>query len=218
MTEGTLATRWRSAADAAGARGDVAGAGARLLVAWAQPHRWYHDQRHLQEVLEHLDELAGVTPVSVAGPNDPVTAARLAAWFHDAVYERAPDDEAASARWAASELAALGVGDGLVAEVVRLVLLTTTHDPPPGDVAGELLSDADLGVLAADPGRYGRYAADVRREWRDVPDADFAAGRVRVLRTLLSHERLFRSPGALAWEQRARANLAAELRSLGDEG
>ena len=58
---------------------DGAGAGARLIEAYAEPHRRYHDVRHLREVLGHIDELA-----PAAQDADLV---RLAAWFHDAVYD-----------------------------------------------------------------------------------------------------------------------------------
>src|SRR4051812_35235818 len=53
----------------------------RLLGAYADPRRHYHDVRHLRDVLDRLDELEahGVA-------FDPLTV-RLAAWFHDAVYD-----------------------------------------------------------------------------------------------------------------------------------
>ncbi|MGH3379956.1 MAG: HD domain-containing protein, partial [Actinoallomurus sp.] len=58
--------------------------GADLLRRYAEPHRRYHTTTHLAEVLDHVGELAGE-----AADADAV---RLAAWFHDAVYDPARGD------------------------------------------------------------------------------------------------------------------------------
>ena len=70
---------WTRVALAVGASGDIAGTGARLLGAYGSPDRTYHDLRHLTEVLQRVDELA-------AEATDP-DLVRLAAWYHDAVYD-----------------------------------------------------------------------------------------------------------------------------------
>lgn len=186
----------------------------RLLRAYADPGRGYHDLRHLAEVLDHLDVLLAGVDRAEGDRVDPEVL-RLAAWFHDAVYEGAPDDEERSARLAETELSALGLEAAVIAEVARLVRLTADHDPAPGDLAGALLSDADLAVLAADPGRYAQYVDGVRREYAHVPPEDFVRGRAEVLRGLLAAPTMFRTgPGRRLWEQRARANVAAELATL----
>ncbi|MDP3968105.1 MAG: hypothetical protein Q8Q02_07465 [Nocardioides sp.] len=181
----------------------------RLVAAYREPHRGYHDERHLAEVLAHLDLLLEVHPV-----HDPL-AVRLAAWFHDAVYAgRAGEDEEASAQWAETTLAEL-VPDETRAEVARLVRLTASHDPAPDDLPGAVLSDADLAVLAADPERYADYRRGVRHEYAAVPADLFSAGRSAVLESLLAAPALFRTAtGRARWEDRARANVAAELTAL----
>ncbi len=183
--------------------------GARLLAAYADPRRGYHDLRHLTEVLAHLDELAA----TVAETD--VTAVRLAAWFHDAVYAGRPDDEERSAALARTELASLHVRPPLIDEVERLVLLTAGHQIDPADVSGALLCDADLAILASDPDRYASYAAGVRRDFAHVGDAAFAQGRAAVLRQLLDRPALFATAHAYAhWEKPARHNMATELMLL----
>ena len=176
---------------------------------YAEPHRRYHDSRHLDAVLRHVEDLA-------AEAADP-TAVRLAAWFHDAVYEPARDDnEAASAELARVLLGGAGFAPGLVTEVERLVLLTAGHRPEPGDRNGAVLCDADLAILGADPGDYDAYAREVRQEYAHVPAPAFAAGRAAVLRGLLEQRPLFRTTtGAARWESAARANLTRELTALG---
>jgi predicted metal-dependent HD superfamily phosphohydrolase len=180
----------------------------RLVAAYDDPARGYHDLRHLTEVLTHLDELVPAD----APERDAVV---LAAWFHDAVYDVAGDNEERSARLADAVLTNAGAPAPLVAEVVRLVLLTQDHDPGPDDRAGQLLCDADLAILAADPERYADYVAGVRREYAEVPDDQFRAGRRAVLEDLLAHESLFRTDAARErWEATARANVTAEVAAL----
>ncbi|MES9557312.1 hypothetical protein ACIODX_05735 [Streptomyces sp. NPDC088190] len=211
-TDDSLRARWRETLTRArgGAPGpDPAPYADRLLARWAEPQRRYHTTAHLVAVLDHIDTLAGYA----ADPD----AVRLAAWFHDAVYR--PDrseNEERSAALAERALPEAGVPDGVTTEVARLVRLTVTHDPADGDADGEVLCDADLAILAAPPGQYAAYAAQVREEYGFVPDDAFREGRATVLRQLLGLPRLFRTPyGAEHWEPRARQNLLTEWELLG---
>ena len=181
----------------------------RLIEAYEEPHRAYHDVQHLAEVFGRIDELLE------AGPTDGIDrdAVLLAAWFHDAVYQQAGDNEEASALLAVRELAALE--DGLVQEVARLVRVTSDHRVFADDANGAVLCDADLGILAADPVRYDEYVVGVRHEYPDIPEADFRAGRTMVLRALMESPTLFRtSYGREHWESPARANVTRELAAL----
>lgn len=201
-----LIERWRELLADVGAR-DAGTTGSRLLGRWAEPHRRYHDLVHLAAVLDGIDLLADHAA--------DVHAVRLAAWYHDAVYQGTPADEEQSARLAESDLSTLGLPGGLIAEVARLVRLTARHDPAPGDRNGETLCDADLAVLAGDAGAYRRYTAAIRAEFAHVPDDQFRAGRATILIQLLALPSLFSTPaGRQRWEAAARANLEAELREL----
>ena len=184
----------------------------RLLEAYAEPHRGYHDTRHLAEVLTHLERLLERHELS----EDTRTAVVLAAWFHDAIHDGDRDDEERSAALAESLLAASDVPQPLVAEVARLVRLTAEHRPADGDVGGQLLCDADLAILASGEQRYDEYVRDVRGEYAHLDDATFRAGREKILRALLDKPTLFHTDDARAqWEEPARANLARELSAPG---
>lgn len=197
-----FAQRWASVA---GSSPEAEAAGADLLRRWREPHRHYHSAGHLEAVLDAVDELA-------AAARD-VDAVRLAAWFHDAVYDGKPgDDERASAALARSVLTELGLPAARIDEVERLVLLTIGHDPSPGDANGAVLCDADLAVLAGTPSDYAAYASAVRDDYAHVSDDDFAAGRAAVLSSLLDRPALFHTEtGRRRWEGPARHNLAIEL-------
>ena len=179
---------------------------AAVIEAWSQPHRRYHDLAHLAAVLGLVGALPGATDSD---------AVRLAAWYHDVVYEpERGDNEQVSATRARAGLRGL-VPDARVDEVERLVLLTAGHDPAPDDANGAVLCDADLAVLAGPPEAYAAYASAVREEYGHLPDAEFTAGRIAVLEHLLALPALYRTPEAAArWADRAATNLTAELSLL----
>jgi predicted metal-dependent HD superfamily phosphohydrolase len=209
----TLEQRWAALGlGHPGATGVCAG----LLARYAEPHRRYHGVAHLEAVLTTLDELSAARPAALERPAGPALAVRLAAWFHDAVYDpAAPDNEEASAALARSELLELDVAGEVIAAVERLVLATKTHTPC-ADAGAEALLDADLSVLGAPPEVYDRYAAAIRAEYAHVPDAAFRTGRQVVLAAFLARPTLFfTASGRARFEGPARANLRRELARLG---
>jgi predicted metal-dependent HD superfamily phosphohydrolase len=202
----TLQDRW---ARLVGDSGETAAAvGEDLIGRYAQPHRRYHATGHLLAVLDLVDELAH-------DADDP-DAVRLAAWFHDAVYDPArADNEERSARLAERALTEAGFDPGLVAETARLVRVTAEHAPSAGDRNAAVLCDADLAILATERDTYDAYTAAVRQEYAFVPDEAFRAARAAVLRDLLALPRLFHtSLGYARYEEAARRNLRGELEQL----
>jgi predicted metal-dependent HD superfamily phosphohydrolase len=180
-----------------------------LVGRYREEHRCYHTTEHLTVVLDLVEELAG--HAADAG------AVRLAAWFHDAVYDpERGDNEERSARLAERMLADTDLPPETIAEVARLVRLTATHAPEPGDPNGQVLCDADLAILAAAPADYAAYASAVREEYAFVPEDLFAAGRAQVLTDLLALPALFHTPAARErFEGKARHNVETELTLLG---
>jgi len=178
-----------------------------LLERYREPHRRYHNVSHLAAVLAALE---------VLGADSDNQAVRLAAWFHDAVYDpQRADNEEISASLAQGLLPLFDFPSTIINEVARLVRLTATHRVQPDDSNGALLCDADLSVLAGDADSYSSYAAGVRAEYSFVGDADFARERAALLNALLDSEHVFHTPkGQELWEARARANISIELKLL----
>lgn len=204
----SLVERWLAALGASA--GEPAVRACRELVArYEEPHRAYHNVRHLTEVLDCVEELADEA--------QDADAVRLAAWFHDAVYVAVSvvSNEEASARLAEELLPGLGVDSARVSEAARLVRLTEKHVAEAGDRNAAVLFDADLAILAADPARYEEYARAVRAEYREIPDDVFRPARARILSALLSAPMLYRTRSARArFEERARANVTGEIARL----
>jgi predicted metal-dependent HD superfamily phosphohydrolase len=189
--------------------------GAALAAAYGEPHRAYHDARHLTEVLAWFDVVADgpgwARPIDVF----------LALLFHDAVYDPlAPHgrNEAASAQLARdwiARTAAWAAADA--ARVAELVLLTARHgalDPDTlrADPDAQLFLDCDLAIVGAAPARYDDYERAIAREYAAVPADAFRAGRRAFLDKLAARERLFFSDFFHArLDAAARANLARVL-------
>lgn len=181
-----------------------------LVTRYEEPHRRYHDRRHLAATLDWIDRLAR--------PEHDLFVVRLAAWFHDAVYAIPPrqvSNEEASARFALTQLSRCGLEQEDLNEIARLIRLTATHRVNSADGDAALLCDADLAILAADPDAYRAYVADIRAEYSRYSDADFARGRLEVLRDL-GVRTVFHTSAGRGLETRARANLVAEAYELID--
>jgi predicted metal-dependent HD superfamily phosphohydrolase len=180
----------------------------KLIRAYSEPHRHYHNHKHLEEVFAHIYVLEAEAENRFA--------VNLAAWFHDVVYDpRAHDNEERSAEIAATELKRLGVKDVDIT-LVRELILATRHtdltDPKPDF---KVLLDADLAILGLWPQYYERYAEGIRREYEHVPEADYRKGRTAVLSRFLDRPYIFHT----AWmrkqyEPMARDNLAKEIEAL----
>jgi predicted metal-dependent HD superfamily phosphohydrolase len=176
-----------------------------LLARWSESHRKHHTVTHLHDVLDAIGMLAD------AGLDFDREAVELAAWFHDAVYEIGRDDnEDRSAELIRELLASSPTCD----EVARLVLATKTHKLSDDDINGAVLCDADLSVLGSDAFRYRAYAEAVREEYADIPDDVFRPARAGILSSLIEGPIFHTAPGRELWEERARRNIAEEIRAL----
>jgi predicted metal-dependent HD superfamily phosphohydrolase len=183
--------------------------GAALVERYREPQRRYHDARHLLAVLRQVDALAGEQDLFLV---------RLAAWFHDAVYDipvRELTNEEASARLALRELSRAGLEQEDLTQVARLVRLTADHVPGTRDPEGDLLCDADLAVLASPPEAYAAYVEQVREEYADVPEKDFLTARAAVLEPWLEGE-IFRTGKGKQLTGAARANVTAEAARIAE--
>jgi predicted metal-dependent HD superfamily phosphohydrolase len=194
---------------------DVVGrAGAELLVRWNEPARRYHTTRHLVEMFGALEEL------EEAGEIDgrQCSVARLAAWFHDAIYDPGASpgsNEMDSAALARDTLQELGFGAHDVHAIDRLIQLTASHDADGAEPFDAAFLDADLWILSAPKDRFDGYCDQVREEFAHVPDPAYRRGRKALLEPLAHRDTIYRTSRALhRWETPARINLGRELARL----
>lgn len=203
-----LLERWQTLARASGHPLVSDEWGHRLIAAWTEPHRHYHNLDHLSECLELLDEARHLcaSPLSV----------EWAIWFHDAVYDpRATDNEEQSARLALEYLSQMGSPQPVIEQVESLILATKSHEAPDtGDTT--LLLDIDLAILGSNRERFARYEDDVRREFEWVPSDVFSSKRSAILRGFLARPKIYRTEAfRVRLEARARINLEWSIARLG---
>ncbi|HKX91489.1 MAG TPA: hypothetical protein VJM15_03585 [Sphingomicrobium sp.] len=176
---------------------------------YAEPHRHYHDERHLEECLRELE----------AVPDLDKRERRLLRWailWHDAIYEPGlPHNEERSAELAESQLTQCGVDASDAVEVGRLIRITKSHRCETADRLSALLVSIDLAILGTDEARYAKYVQDVRHEYAHVPDPMWRTGRAEVLKRLLAADPLYPDEAFRErFEAQARANMHAELKDL----
>jgi predicted metal-dependent HD superfamily phosphohydrolase len=202
MDLAALADRWRRCFPAPLA-GKADEAFAEIARRYGEPGRYYHTLAHVACVLDSVALLEPAAP----------RALEMAAWLHDVIYDsRASDNEERSAELARDILAQLGAPEEERAETSRLILLTKSHITESNDRIGAVLLDADLAILGAAPADYDDYAAAIRREYAWVAEADYRAGRRRVLERFLARARIYVTATMAAQaEGSARANLVREI-------
>jgi predicted metal-dependent HD superfamily phosphohydrolase len=189
-------------------------AGERLLARWADPARRYHTTTHLVEMFAALEELEDAGEID----DRQCSVARLAAWFHDAVYDtsaRPGSNEADSATLARDVLQQLSFEELDIDAIERLIRLTARHDTEAAEPLDAAFHDADLWILSSPRKRFDDYCGQVRQEYAHVSDAQYRDGRAAILVPLMHRDRIYRTSYALhGWETPARINLGRELTRL----
>jgi predicted metal-dependent HD superfamily phosphohydrolase len=199
--------RWITTCAGAGVDGDCTTTFRRLIDAYSEPHRHYHNLRHISECQREFDAV-----LDHAKATEPI---ELAIWFHDAIYDtKETDNEEKSARWAEEFLASHGAAAELVDKVSKLVLATKRHDIGLDDDAG-LLIDIDLSILGQPEKRFWEYETQIRQEYSWVNHALFKQKRVQILDAFLVRERIYSTRWFYErYEQQARRNLRASIERL----
>lgn len=169
----------------------------------------YHNLGHIAQCLElwFLSFHLAANPMSVVA----------AIWYHDVIYDsKRNDNEEQSAEYALRELVHL-TSDGKPVDcaLVKDLILATKHNKPADGPDAQLIIDIDLQILGSNETRYTRYTREIRKEYAWVPEADFRAGRSKVLTMFLEkryiyNTRLYRS----TFEEQARENISREIEML----
>jgi predicted metal-dependent HD superfamily phosphohydrolase len=178
-----------------------------VLGRYSEPHRHYHTGQHLAECFEKVKDIISLAehPAEVS----------VGLWFHDAIYDtERHDNEERSADWARSAAREFGAGAEAAQRIYELIMCTR-HAAEPVDIDAQVLVDADLSILGAQPARFQEYEAQVRREYGWVPDEIFRPARAKILKEFLGRPRLYCTARFRErYEARARRNLQHSLVSL----
>lgn len=175
---------------------------------YTEGHRHYHTLEHLQKCFSVLDvEMAKFSGLG---------SIELALWYHDIVYDtKAHDNEEKSAQIAEARIIRLGMDEAFAQQVGNLIR-ATTHKNVPGTREAKVLLDVDTAILSEPEAYFDKYEQDIREEYGWVPEADFKAGRTKVLEGFLARQWLYSTPEFRnSWrEGLARRNLTRSLVKL----
>ncbi|MEH2322278.1 MAG: hypothetical protein V7K32_01475 [Nostoc sp.] len=179
-----------------------------LVAAYSTPGRYYHTLKHIDRVFSTIGILQGYT--------NNLAAVRLAAWFHDVVYDtQAQDNEQRSADYAFEFLSNLGIPESTIATVTRIIMNTKDHQAAVDDYDSQVLLDADLAILATNQVEYREYAYAIRQEYGWMAEADYITGRQQVLEQFLERSHIYFTPLMSEFaEPSARGNIQGEIQSL----
>jgi predicted metal-dependent HD superfamily phosphohydrolase len=136
-------------------------------------------------------------------------------WFHDVIYDtRRHDNEERSAAWARSAAQELGASADSAQRIYDLVMFTR-HAAEPVGIDAQVLVDADLSILGAQPARFQEYEAQVRSEYEWVPAEMFRSTRAKILKEFLGRPHLYCTAHFRErYEAQGRRNLQHSLQYL----
>ena len=177
---------------------------------YADPKRSYHTLVHLENICAQLLEVREII-------NDWDTIV-FAVVYHDFIYDTArTDNEEQSAVIARLRLESIGVPTGTIERSNAHILATKGHSST-NDNDTSAFIDSDLSILGQRWESYLEYTRQIRSEYSRYSDAEYNAGRKKVLMHFLTMERLYKTPYFYEkYERQARENIAHEIRLLEGE-
>lgn len=138
------------------------------LQEYDSPSRHYHNTNHIAHCFAEMQDVRGL----IENENAMV----VAITYHDIVYDpKATDNEYQSALVAVEQVAEDEK------EIVRGLVMATTHQPGNYTPDELLIRDIDLAILGQPADVYDDYARCIRKEYSMYSDAVYSHGRTLVL-------------------------------------
>lgn len=187
---------------------------ATLLQMWQSTGRQFHTKNHLIRLLTCLDHFTNTSQQPAV--------LTVAAWYHGVItqsqtraknttnYENYP----ASADFALTRLAEMGLQKELAIRVGELILMLEGRQPPPDDLDACVFVDASMSYLGASPQDYRSYCQLMQAEMDTMEPLRYARLRRSLISKLLARDAIFLSPLGSGNENAARQNLEGEYAKL----
>jgi predicted metal-dependent HD superfamily phosphohydrolase len=184
-----------------GAHDDSADIYLRLLAAFAEPQRFYHNLTHIKHCLTMFDQVKSL----IENPD----AVELAVWMHDVIYQPgAGDNESLSVEWY-RDIAGVVHKPDLLQLVCRLIIATLHDNKPLEDEDACYMVDIDLSSFAMPWNEFLRDSLNLRRENPQITDLEYYRNQKKFQKLLLAKQRFYHSDYFYQhYESQARDNLA----------
>jgi len=180
-----------------------------LQQAYAEKHRHYHTQQHINACLAHLDNSKhlATNPYEI----------EMALWFHDAIYQPySSDNELKSALWAKKFLFDNNIDNAIITRVYNLIMVTL-HNGLINTTDEALMIDIDLTILGSHADVYQLFEKNIRKEYRFVPYFLYKKKREEILQGFLDQARIYQAECFYTlFEGQARKNIQKALLNLYD--
>ncbi|MBL4642181.1 MAG: hypothetical protein JKY44_01180 [Flavobacteriaceae bacterium] len=177
-----------------------------LETKYAETHRAYHNQKHLQELFTYFDAYKQhlENPALV----------EFSIFYHDIIYSIwKKDNEEKSALLAIERLASLQLHAHDLDSIHEQIIATKTHTTIHADTAWMI--DFDLGILGQSPAVYLDYTKSIREEYKSVPTFMYTKGRKIVLQHFINKPFIYATAAfQKLYEEQAKLNLINELNAL----
>lgn len=181
-----------------------------ILNAYQQPQRAYHNQKHI----EYMLELWNMLKTNLEEPE----IVFLAIIYHDLVYDpKAKDNEKQSALMATAFLEKINYPKSKIKKVASFIMATQTHQLTENNEDLKCFLDFDLAILGTSPKNYLAYSKQIRKEYGFYEASAYKHGRSQVLNSFLQKKEIYKTVYFKNnFEQNARKNLQNELETLKD--
>jgi predicted metal-dependent HD superfamily phosphohydrolase len=177
-----------------------------LLRRYCEPHRRYHNFRHIGQCMAAL---LGAKHLA----HNPLVVS-LALWFHDAVYEPGNADNEKKSAELLLDFAEKVNLDRSIAELAARSILATTHSRRDINYHLDtyLVLDIDLSSLGKIPIEFDADTNACRQEFPHLTDAEFLTKNVAFLTSLLERKSIYYTEHfRQLFEERARSNISRRL-------
>lgn len=178
-----------------------------LVSAYAEKHRFYHTNKHIEAMLHHFDAVKNLAehPAEL----------ELAIWFHDAIYKVfSKTNEFDSAVWAKEFALSNGYGHEGAERIFNLVM-ATQHNEEVQSSDQKLIVDIDLSILGASVETYDEFEKNVRKEYKWVPMFIYRRKRKALLQSFLNAPSIYHLPYFKdKYENAAKNNINRAIKQL----
>jgi pantetheine-phosphate adenylyltransferase len=144
-----------------------------VLGRWREPHRYYHNEKHLQFLLEEIESLAQQGHISVAQKE----VLLMVAFFHDAVYDATTSDNEEKS---ADLFRHFTEENENTATIIQAILDTKTHQPT-GELS-RIFSELDMAIVTrSDFETLLAWEKGIAKEYQFVDYSLYKMGRLALL-------------------------------------
>lgn len=182
----------------------------KIIAAYNNPTRGYHNDKHIVSMLKNLDEFILHNPTSIKKPNE----FKFAILMHD--YINGTPNEVSDSIDAAEKFIQYMRPNHNADYIKKLILATDYSRKTTNPSIDEMLiQDLDLLILGSIPSDYQEYAKLIRKQYSHISDNVFNNERTKILQSFLDKQNIynidyFRSK----YEVQARKNITGEIEAL----